>query len=196
MTCSSLNKDSCQTEPRETGHGYADKAGNHEGMVEVPFPDLRGSGSVNVHGGNIRRIVGNEEVGIGGRHETDYRMSREPDGHSHRQQDFSGGSLRVHHHGYGKKRKGEGPWILIDHVGDGRPEGRHDIGKIGIGHPRNTENGDTGRHAGFEHYTVGHLRHRGFGSNHDNGAECQHHHLNDHSHGNWLCRFTNGSYGR
>ena len=64
MTCSSLNKDSCQTETRETGHGYADKAGNHEGMVKVPFPDLRGSGSVKVHGGNIRRIVGNEEVGI------------------------------------------------------------------------------------------------------------------------------------
>ena len=54
----------CEEHGDESGNAHADEAGHHETMVEEILSDDGRPAAVEVDGGDVRRIVGNEEIAI------------------------------------------------------------------------------------------------------------------------------------
>ena len=86
----------------DVGHNgadsHADESRNHERMVEHVFTDLCGTCAVNVHGGDIRRIVRDEEVSINARQGAEQDPSWNTQFVGHGQKSHHNGCLGVDEH--------------------------------------------------------------------------------------------------
>ena len=165
-------------------------------MVEVVFADFRRAGDVEVHRGDVRRVVRNEEVGIGRGHQADEYRRRNAEADADRQQHFRGRRLAVNQHRDAKEGEGEGPRRVFDHFLNAALDVRHGEGEVGVAHPGDAEDGDGRDHAGFEDDAVRHGLHVGAGGKQDDAAETKHEHLDDDAHVDRFFHAGDGADGR
>ena len=122
-------------------------------MVQQVLTDDGRAGAVEVDGGDIRRVVGDEEIAIYRRQHTQQHYARDAQTVGQRQHRYHHGTLGVDQYRHGKEDQRDSPRIVLDDTFQHRLNLRHIMTEIGVGHPCDTVDSYHGYHTGLPYRT-------------------------------------------
>ena len=94
----------CKKHGHQGGDAYADEAGHHETVVEQVFADDCSAAAVEIHRGDVGRIVGDKEITVDAGEYSEEHLARDSHGIGERKHRHHDGSLGVDEDGNGDNR--------------------------------------------------------------------------------------------
>ena len=118
-------------------------------MVQEVFADDGRSGPVEVHRGDIGRVVRDEEVAVHAREDAQEDGTGDAQLIGQREEGDDHGTLAVDEHGDEEEDEGDGPRVVRNEAGEHGLHLVHVVAEVGVGHPGDAVDGDHRDHAGL-----------------------------------------------